>query len=717
MNRMAIGIALLLAAGIGAVRPAAAQDTRGDRFPTVFYLDSLEVTATRTARPVFLTPAAVSVVGAEAMARLAPRTVTDVLRELPGVDVTGVGAQQARPVIRGLRGQRILLLQDGLRLNNTRRQQDFGEVPAIVGLEGIERVELVRGPASVLYGTDALGGVINVITRRPESNDFHGVLSYQYGGAMGLQRGAVRAGGKWGRLGLDVAGQRRSAGDYEAPSGSFGDISLTGPTMVHNTGIEDHSASARLTLDVGDGHDLFLRGELYQADDAGFGLVEPDAYTPGSPRIEITYPEQRFEKLTLGYEGVRLGTLADRLQVQAYAQSNERELAFDFFTGFGPTAPPGAGLTIENLNYTDLNTIGLRAEAKKLAGSVLFTYGVDGFRDRSENTDRSVTSVTGFGPPSVEETGVPTVPNATYSSIGGFVQAERQFGDLTLIGGLRAQTVRAETRATPGLAVEPVERSQSAVVGSLNGVLELGEGWAAVASIGRGFRAPNLIEWFFEGPVPESRAYQTTNPDLKPETSVSVDLGVRLRRERASFEAFVFQNTVKDGIRAEATGDTIQRLVVYSALNVDELRYRGVEISGSVRPVEPVTLGGGYTHLSSEDVLDPENPTGETYSNRVFGSLRFDAPDWPAWFQYHVRHNGQQKDVDLTGNPLGAILPSFSVHGVRAGFGPWRDDGISARVTISVENLTDALYAEFANASFFRPEPGRHLRLSVELPF
>lgn len=717
MNRLTLGLALVLVGAAGPLQPLSAQNVRGDRFPTIFYLDSLEVTATRTARPVFLTPAAVSVVGAEAISRLSPRTVTDVLRELPGVDVTGVGAQQPRPVIRGLRGQRILLLQDGLRLNNTRRQQDFGEVPAIVDIAGIERVELVRGPASVLYGTDALGGVINVITRQPEPTDFHGVVSYQYGGAMGLQRGAVRAGAHRGRLGLDFAGQRRSAGDYEAPSGSFGDIQLGDGTPVRNTGIEDHTAAARLSLDLGDGHDLFVRGEVYRADDAGFGLVEPDAYAPGSPRIEITYPTQRFEKLTFGYDGVQLGGLADRLQVQAYAQSNERELAFDFFTGFGPTAPPGAGLTIENHNFTDLNTVGMRAEAKKLAGSILLTYGVDGFRDRSENTDRSVTTVVGFGPPSVEETAVPTVPNATYTSVGGFLQAERQFGDLTLIGGLRAQTIRAETRSTPGLTTDPEERSQSAVVGSLNGVVDLGGGWAAVASLGRGFRAPNLIEWFFEGPVPESRAYQTTNPDLKPETSVSIDLGVRLRRARGSLEAFVFQNTVKDGIRAEATGDTIQRLVVYSALNLDELRYRGIEVSGNVIPAEAVTLSGGYTHLSSEDVLDPENPTGETYSNRLFGNARFDIPGAPGWLEYHVRHNGEQKDVDLTGNPLGGILPSFTVHGVRAGFGPWRDDGISARVTVSVENLTDALYAEFANASFFRPEPGRHLRLSVELPF
>jgi len=717
VSRVTIRIAALFVATVVAPAAGVAQDGDTVRFPWIFHLDSLEVTATRTARPVFLTPVSVSVVGAEQINRLAPRTVTDVLRSLPGVDVTGVGAQQPRPVIRGLRGQRILLLQDGLRLNNTRRQQDFGEVPALVDVENIERVELVRGPASVLYGTDALGGVINVITRRPQADGLRGALSYQYGGAMGLNRGALRAYRQSGRTGVDVAAHWRTANDYEAPAGAFGDIALGSATAVRNTGIEDKSAAARLSVEVADGHDVFVRGELYRAQEAGFGLVEPDSYAPGTARVEITYPEQRFEKLTLGYEGLSLGSVADRLQLYTYLQSNERELAFDFFTGFGPTAPPGAGLTIKNENYTDMNTFGVRAEAKKLLGSVLVTYGVDGFRDSSENTDNSVTTVSGFGPPMVEQSAIPTVPNATYRSVGGFAQAERQMGRLTLIGGVRGQFIDAETKSTPGLTAPLEQRSRSTVVGSLNGVVELGEGWAAVASVGRGFRAPNLIEWFFQGPVPEAQAYQTTNPDLEPETSISVDLGVRLRRNRVSLEAFAFQNTVKDGIRVEATGDTIQGLAVYNSLNLDELRYRGLEVSGDVSLTRAIAVAGGYTHLNSEDVIEPDNPTGETYSNRIFGSVRVESARRPVWLQYHVRHNGEQKDVDLTRNPLGAVLPSFTVQSIRAGVRPWREDGFSPRVTVSVENLTDALYAEFANASFFRPEPGRHLRLAVELPF
>ena len=127
-------------------------------------LGQVTVTATRTEKDVFDTPAAVSVIDSATLQRRLPNTPVDAFRDLPGLDVTGVGTNQTRPTIRGLSGQRILLLEDGLRLNNSRRQQDFGELPAIAGISGIDRVDVVRGPASVLYGTDAIGGVVNIIT-------------------------------------------------------------------------------------------------------------------------------------------------------------------------------------------------------------------------------------------------------------------------------------------------------------------------------------------------------------------------------------------------------------------------------------------------------------------------------------------------------------------------------------------------------------------------
>ena len=106
---------------------------RADTIPLKpILLDPINVTATREEKGTFETAAPVSVVDTVAIKEQRPNNTADIIRDLPGVDINGIGANQQRPTIRGLRGQRILLLEDGLRLNNARRQSDFGEIPAIV---------------------------------------------------------------------------------------------------------------------------------------------------------------------------------------------------------------------------------------------------------------------------------------------------------------------------------------------------------------------------------------------------------------------------------------------------------------------------------------------------------------------------------------------------------------------------------------------------------
>ena len=715
--RLAGCAAATLAVAAGSSRVAAQTVPDSLRNVLTFRVDPIVVTATRSPRPVFSTPAPVAVIDSLAIIRTQPNTITDLFRGLAGVDVTGVGVQQPRPIIRGQRGQRILLMSDGLRLNNSRRQQDFGEVPALVDPSQVARVEVVRGPASVLYGTDAIGGVINVITQTPSRDGWHGRAGYLFGAEEEQHRGTGSLTGRFGRWDIQAAGAVRKAGDYVAPEGTFGAITLDSATTVHSTGIEDWNASLRLGFRANDNHSLFVRGERYEARDAGFGYVDPSAYAPSQPDIAIRYPDQAFTRIAAGWSATALNfALADRADIVAYLQDNERTLTFDLFQSFGPQAPPGAGVDISTFNDSDLLTQGFRLEAKKLAGRFLFTYGVDYFRDKSENSDSSVTMVVGFGPPQTEVSNTPQVPNATYSSVGGFLQGEVTFGPATMIVGGRVQRVQAEAESGQGPAGLE-SKGKSTVVGSANLLYSLTDELTLIGTVGRAFRAPNLIEWFFDGPTPEGNGYQVRSPDLEPETSVNVDLGARYRGRRLAVEAFVFRNAVRNGIRIQPTGDEIQGFPAYRNVNVEKLRFQGIEVTAEALLAAGFSASGTYTTIESEDELDPQNPIGDSFSSKLTGALRWQDSRDRVWLEYAIRHNGEQKEVFLDENPIGDVLPGFTVHAIRSSISLGQRGGLRQRLGIAVENLTNELYAETSNAAFFRPEPRRRLTVSFEVSY
>jgi hemoglobin/transferrin/lactoferrin receptor protein len=698
--------------------PLAAQarpDTAGAR--DTVYLTPIAVTATRSPKDVFLTPVPVSVLDRADIRARAPNSVGDLFRGQAGLDVSGVGLSQVRPIIRGQRGQRILLLADGQRLNNSRRQQDFGEIPALVDVAGVERVEIVRGPASVLYGSDAIGGVVNVITHSPETPGLHGSGGLRYSAADDQERAYASAGGRFGRWAVQAGAALRGSRDYDAPAGSFGNITLADPTRVNDTGGSDWSMNAYLGYRLSENHELFARLDRYDADTAGFGYVDPAAYSPGDPRIRITYPEQTFTKVGFGYRAAALGSvLADRLEVLAYVQSNNRRLDLDVRI---PTGPPGAGIEIDQRNWTDLRTVGARIEAKKLATPALaLTYGVDAFRDRSQNTDSSATRFVNMGPIPESVDTTPTVPNATYTSAGAFAQGDLAVAPrFSLILGARYQYVQAATEPTPNVSAPPTTSTDQAVVGAASGVYRLSESVSLIGTVGRAFRSPNLVERFFNGVTPEGIAYQSPNPDLKPETSLNVDLGLRVRHGRVYAEGFVFQNDIRDGIRIAATGDTVNGLPEYQNTNVDHLRFRGVELSGRVRGPAGLSVTGMFTHLDSEDVLDPSNPVGETFSTSYRAALRYDEARDRFFVEYELRGNGDRKDVLPGSNPVGSTLPSFLVHNARAGVTVLRRGLHTQRIGVAVLNIGDELYAEFTNVSFFRPETGRSLLVTYDVTF
>jgi outer membrane receptor protein involved in Fe transport len=167
-----------------------------------------------------------------------------------------------------------------------------------------------------------------------------------------------------------------------------------------------------------------------------------------------------------------------------------------------------------------------------------------------------------------------------------------------------------------------VHQANQTVVGTANLLYQPVDRVSLVATVGRAFRSPNLVERFFSGLTPEGAAYQVPNPNLRPETSVNVDLGARYRSRLVYLEGFVFTNEIHDGIRIAATGDSLNGLPTYSDVNVDKLRYSGVELSADLTLPVGVYANGGFTHLAAKDVLDQTGSSGSSTACATMGTRR-----------------------------------------------------------------------------------------------
>ena len=760
-TRAAVAIATVLTVAAGAVAQedgaeanaaagsGEAVEERGaadEELPASFFATTT-VTATGTETDAFEVSTPVTTIRPEEIERRLPENAVDMLRAEPGVDVQGVGPNQPRPVIRGQRGLRVLFLENGLRMNNPRRQTDFGEIPGLVSIDSVDTVEVVRGPASVLYGSDAIGGVLNLVTRGPGlgSGGWSGGLGLRYGSAGDSQSGSADVASQSERVSFQLGVSLRDAGDYDAASGSYGDIDLADDVTVIDSGVEDDALYGSLALQAAGNQQLLLRANRYRADQAGFGFVEPELLGEEDDfRIRILYPFQDFDRYTLSYLGVfNDSPVADTLEVQGYYQNNERQLVNDIDINIGPLffGAPDSSVEADTENFTDLETLGLRLEAtRNLRDRDLLTYGFEAYEDDSFNTDFSTTTTTlrfpfpPFETPIVTTDDIANAPNATNTSLGAFAQVElNPVEDWTLSVGARYQDVETRAEETPGLETAGLDFSDDSLVGAISAVYRVSDSLNLVGSYGTAFRAPGIVERLFNGVTPEGAGFQLLNPDLVSEESENYELGLKYRRANVIFELNFFRNDIDDGIIQKfLTDEEIAQLpqdlqdqidalrvdFVVQQVNADRLRYEGVEAIIGYRFANGIVLGGNYTHIDGERLDSTNPPTGDTFADKINAYVRYEAPRGRYWTEYRLRHNGDDRanlDPGEPVPPVGEILPSFTVHTLAAGVTLFDRGSQSHDLNVVVDNLTDELYAEFSNATFFRPQPGRNVKVAYRL--
>lgn len=299
------------------------------------FTDRIVVTAARQEQESAKTPAPITVIEGEEIERLQAEKVSDLLKDLPGVEVSGEGPFRGLPVIRGLSSNRVLILVDGQRLNNARESTLFAGIqPNLVDLAQVERIEVLRGPASVLYGSDAMGGVINIITRKPDLRgpefEFHGSATAGYGSAADsslFQADVNLSGSGWA---FTASGGVEEVQDYRAPS-EAADKPYYAPYVesdgtVPNSGMEQESFQGGLRLLTGQRGVLNASVEVVRTSDVGFPGWDPE--TSG---IDISFPRFDRDKVSLGWDSGPMWGLQN-VTVSGYGQQVVKESVrnFDF---------------------------------------------------------------------------------------------------------------------------------------------------------------------------------------------------------------------------------------------------------------------------------------------------------------------------------------------------------------------------------------------------
>ena len=524
--------------------------------PTTLHLEAVTVTATRSAISPLTAPLASAELAGERLRRAHEVSLAHALDELPGVRTLSTGEQVAKPVIRGLTGPRVLVLDNGQRLEDYSWSDEDG--PS-VDARLAERVEVIRGPASVLYGSDAIGGVINVIPN--EVPDGRGRPAFArgtaelYGASNNDEVGtALRAEGASGRLGWSVTAIGRRASNFHTPPGN--DSTPSGD--LYNTAF--HAINGEVAAGLhGERGSVMLRYTRYGGD---FGLLDG----PPVPADNVSGPLRRVgdNRLQLTSNTVLGGV---RLETKSQWQRHALQELVD------QSRVASATPTFDLLLNTFSTDVLLHHPGPH---GLTATLGVSGlFQD---NQTRGT---------------VPLVPAARTTGGAAFVLGTAALGRWTVVAGARGEGRQVSADSNGALKVSAQTRHAAAFTGDLGLVYRAAPGLAVAVNAGRAFRAPTLFELFTNGPHLGENRYEVGLPSARPEVSFNADLSVRWQTGRVRCELAAYRNQIDAYLYIAPTGaqDSATALAIYRYQQA-RATLLGTELGLEVAATPALTLRG-----------------------------------------------------------------------------------------------------------------------------
>lgn len=686
-----------------------------------YFLKGTVVSANRYEQQPFDISQPVVIFSADKIASQSPVIIPDLFRDAPGVEVNDAGPFRTRPVIRGIYGSRVLILVDGERLNNTRESTFSGAQLSLVDISQVERVETVYGPGSVLYGSDALGGVINIITKAPRevlgTNRFkpYGTAQLRYSTVDEQKKGRLEFGGNYNKFNFLAGGSYREAADYESPE----------TTVVNSALGEETSLDLKAGYQLTANHQLSLEVERFRAKDIGYpGTPDP----PNFP-AKFTFPYHDRDNIAIKWEGNDLTPHLPKISAKLYYQKVSKDFDSEM------TVPAGPGMTLYSFSktLTDIKTLGLNFQHLFLTTKEQhLTWGVDYYREMIDGS-RWLNTIMSMSNGMVlfdDTTTNSTVPENHLDAVGIFLNNQLSITDAAILTlGLRydrfyTKTEKTsdymDTRVTPPVVYESQNQNSGSLNGGLGVVCHILPWVNLVANLASGFRAPNVVEMYFSGQASGSE-WVIPNYDLEPERSFNLDMGAKFNFGKFYASLTVFQNNFRDYIDLEATGDTVHigknSYPEWHYVNITELRISGIE------EILEGDLGNGLYGSCTVTYNKGQNITADqpffVAPSKTVLALGWKNKTGRFGIEPSVRYVKKQDRVPK--EPDGDYLDnlptkSFTVANVDAFFKIFKWQTLN----LSIKNIFDETYAEPYNATNIAnpvKEPGRNFIISLTTRF
>lgn len=551
-------------------------------------LSAVNVTAKGYSTTDLETPLSTTTLDREEITRRGAGNVGDALRGEPGIAISNDSAQGQNPVIRGLGKESTVLLVDGMRFNSA---QPAGAIASFMTLGLAERVEVVKGGASVLYGTGALGGAINVLLPQAKFVSGLGVeAGASYDSASQGMRGTAVINASTGDHALMLGASLARIDDYRSPDGKVG-----------RTGYDSNAFIGQYRFRIDAQQQLRLSLQQHKDEDVWYpGSSRPHA-SPLVGSTTVHSPEQERRLLELGYSRKGTGDTPLNLDLRVYRQEMERSI-------YSWANKLNRDIVTNSVTF---ETNGLDAKADWLLHPQhLVSFGLNAW-EMSGNPDRYMAS----GAPFTTLSANNPFQNARIEALGFYAQDDMRFGKLNLLAGLRYDTVKSDADSmNNGARKTGLDASDSAISGSFGAIYEVTPLFRPYANYARAFRAPGMRERYESG-LRGDGYYYAGSPEVEAEKADQFELGIKGANAVVDYGVTAYHNQIDNYITGQILSGSAATAACGAAnaanckktINLGSATIKGLEAHARWQFVNGQWLSAGYSRVrgDNDDLNEP----------------------------------------------------------------------------------------------------------------